>query len=127
MNINPALDLTEKEGGEISLCPAIHQIHSFRERFVRGIIVKGMGKTVLRAFIPLTAIPLTLFPALFNLRAWFCCGLPRRTAIGQNRAISRGFLLRALCASARASEKGELGCGLPRCVLLRPFLLSFFA
>jgi glucose-6-phosphate isomerase len=35
-------------------------------------------------------------------------------AIGQNRAVSRGFSLRALCASARASGTGEFGCGWPR-------------
>jgi hypothetical protein len=40
---------------------------------------------------------------------------PFRTTIGQNRAVSRGFFLRALCASARTSGKGEFGCGWPRC------------
>jgi len=45
------------------------------------------------------------------LPPWDLC-----TAIGQNRAVSRGFFLRALCASARHSGKGEFGCGVSRAV-----------
>ena len=59
-----------------------------RGRFeVRGMIVKGMGKSVVR-FIPLTVIPLTslwLFPSA-NFHARFGCGWPCWAIRGKNFA-----------------------------------------
>jgi hypothetical protein len=58
---------------------AIRQNQSFPERFVRGMIVKGMGRRICK-IIPLTIIPLTL-PA-FSMpyprsSVWlrFCCAV----------------------------------------------------
>ena len=93
------------------LCIAIVKSHSFWRRFVRGMIVKGMGKRPCLAFIPLTIIPLTM-------------AFPRRThgaRIGRGmfgRGIIQGFVsCPILCRTFPCRFLLFFGCGLPRWVI----------